>query len=171
MHLHQLGDDLLRVTAVVGDRRADLEGGELDELREHVREREVEVGDLAGQQRPDLEHDRAQRHRVAVREHAALRRAGRARRVDDQRRIVGRDRVAATADELLALAARRRDVVERDDAVDGVVDASTTKIERSAGSAPRTASILASCAASSTTTATAPEFPATHSHSSGEFVG
>ena len=34
MHLHQLRDDLLRVTAVVSDRCPDLESGELHDLRE-----------------------------------------------------------------------------------------------------------------------------------------
>ena len=41
----------------------------------------------------------------------------------------------------------------------------------SAGRFARTRSIFATCVASSQTIARAPELPATHSHSSGEFVG
>ena len=46
-----------------------------------------------------------------------------------------------------------------------------TIIVRSAGSRSRTATIFATCSASSQTIAAASELPATHSHSSGEFVG
>ena len=83
-HLGELGDDLLRVAAEVGERGAHVERGELDQQREGVREREEQVRDVA------LLHDRVLLdHRddvavVAVAEHAALRRAGRARRVDDR---------------------------------------------------------------------------------------
>ena len=45
----------------------------------------------------------------------------------------------------------------------------TTSVRRF-GSRSRTATIFASCTASSQMTATASELPATHSHSSGEFV-
>ena len=44
-------------------------------------------------------------------------------------------------------------------------------ILRSAGSCSRTATILATCSASSQTTKTDSELPATHSHSPGELVG
>ena len=46
-----------------------------------------------------------------------------------------------------------------------------TTIVRRAGRRSRTATIFATCAASSQTTATDSELPATHSHSSGELVG
>ena len=48
---------------------------------------------------------------------------------------------------------------------------SITTIVRRLGRRSRTSTILATCAASSQTIATASELPATHSHSSGEFVG
>ena len=93
--LGELGDDLLRVAAEVGERRAHVEHGELDQQRERVREREEQVGDVAG-----LDDRVALAHRddvavVAVAEHAALRRPGRPRRVDDRVRLVARDGVRA----------------------------------------------------------------------------
>ncbi len=109
MHLHQLRDDLLRVTAVVSDRCADLESGELHDLREHMRERKVKVSDLARQEGLDLEDDRAQRHCVAVRQQAPLRRARRPGSEDHQCGVVRSHRLAA-ARELLPVTARRRDV-------------------------------------------------------------
>jgi hypothetical protein len=50
-------------------------------------------------------------------------------------------------------------------------EGSTTTIWRSAGRRSRTATILATCSASSQMTKTDSELPATHSHSSGELVG
>ena len=47
---------------------------------------------------------------------------------------------------------------------------SMTTIVRRSGRRSRTATIFATCAASSQMTATDSELPATHSHSSGEFV-
>ena len=44
-------------------------------------------------------------------------------------------------------------------------------IVSSAGRSPRTARIFATCSAFSQTIARDSELPATHSHSSGEFVG
>ena len=97
LDLGQLRDDLLRVAAEVGQRRAQVEDRELDQQRERVREREEQVGDVAGlDDRVLLDH----RHDVAVvavAEHAALRRPGRARRVDDRVRLVARDGVRALA--------------------------------------------------------------------------
>jgi hypothetical protein len=44
-------------------------------------------------------------------------------------------------------------------------------MKRSCGRRSRTATILATCSAFSQITPTDSELPATHSHSSGEFVG
>jgi hypothetical protein len=46
-----------------------------------------------------------------------------------------------------------------------------TTMWRRLGRPPRTSVIFATCEASSQTTATDSELPATHSHSLGEFVG
>ena len=47
LHGGQLGDDLRRVAAEVGDRGADLDAVGLDQLGEHVGQRQVQVDDVA----------------------------------------------------------------------------------------------------------------------------
>ena len=101
-HLGELGDDLLRVLAPVGDGVAEVEAEQLDEQRVGVGQGEVEVDDLARADPADGEahvHDGAV---VAVGEHAALGRTGRARGVDEGERVLAGDRVRALAEGLLA---------------------------------------------------------------------
>ena len=170
--LHQLGHDLLRVAAEVGDRAAEVDRQQLDQQRVGVREREEEVDDVAL-----VEHALLLAHVdhlavVAVREHAALGRPGGARRVDDRVGVVGRDGLAARAQlGLVAAAAALAQVVERDRVAERRRSASMTTMWRSAGRFSRTSTILASWVASSQMTATDSELPATHSHSFGELVG
>ena len=95
--LDQLREDLLGVAAEVDDRRALVEGGELGGEREYVREREVQVGDLAGLDELELLDHLAHRHRVAVGEHDALGGPRGPGRVDDRVRVVGLDRRLAAA--------------------------------------------------------------------------
>ena len=74
----------------------------------------------------------------------------------------------------VALAAVAAHLLQRDRLVGpGAPSAigSITTIVSSAGSWSRTARIFATCDASSQTIARASELPATHAHSSGEFVG
>jgi hypothetical protein len=92
VHLVELADDLLGVAAEVRDRAADVEAQELDEQGERVCQRQEQVGALvAGDDVERLAHvqDGAV---VAVAEHAALGRPGRARGVDEGERVLGRDR-------------------------------------------------------------------------------
>ena len=85
----QLGDDLLGVAAEVGERAAEVEDGELDQQREGVGERQVEVDDLVALDLAGLADHVDDRAVVAVREHAALRRAGGAGGVDERERVLG----------------------------------------------------------------------------------
>ncbi len=82
--LDQLLDHPLGVAAEVDDRRPEVVRGELRGQRERVRERQEQVGLLAGLHEVQLLHHLADRHRVAMRQHDSLRWAGRARRVDDR---------------------------------------------------------------------------------------
>ena len=86
--LHQLGHDLLGVAAEVGERRAEIEGRELDQQRIGVCEREVEVDDLILMDAPGRSEHLHHRAVVAVRQHAALRRAGSAGGVDEGERVL-----------------------------------------------------------------------------------
>ncbi len=115
MHLVELDDDLLRVVGPVGERRADIERQELDQQRERVREREVEVGDLVLLQGARRLRHREDRAVIAVLQNAALRRASRAGGVDEGVRVVGLD-AGDAALELVAVAAAasRAQVIERD---------------------------------------------------------
>jgi hypothetical protein len=91
-HLADVGDDGLAVALPVGDGRADVERDELDRQREAVGERQEQEDGLGPVDHPvllDLRHDAAV---VGVREHASLRRARRARGVDDHEGVLGRDR-------------------------------------------------------------------------------
>ena len=81
--LLQLRDDLFGVAAEVGERAAEVEDGELDQQGEGVGEGEVEVDDLVALDLAGLADHVDDRGVVAVREHAALRRAGRAGGVDE----------------------------------------------------------------------------------------
>ena len=106
----------LRVAAEVGDRRAAVDRAELDQQREGVGQRQEEVDEVvvAAEQAALVDHVE---HRavVAVREHAALRRPGRARRVDERERVVGLDRVARSLElRGVAPAAALAQLVERD---------------------------------------------------------
>ena len=101
--------------APVRERGADVEAQQLDQQRERVRERQVEVGQLVvldGARRLRHREDRAV---VAVREDAALRRAGRPGRVDDRVGIVGFDGGDAAIElGAIAPAAARAHIGERD---------------------------------------------------------
>ena len=90
VHLVELDDDLLRVVRPVRERRADVERQQLDQQRERVGERQVEVGHLVGVDRARRLRHREDRAVVAVREDAALRRAGRAGGVDEGVGLLGR---------------------------------------------------------------------------------
>ena len=173
LDLHELGDDLLRVAAPVGDRRARVERAELDEQREGVGQRQEEVDEVVvAVEQPALLDHVEHRAVVAVREHAALGRPGGARRVDEREGVVGADRVGAGV-ELggVAPAAALAQLVERDRVGHVARGVRRRRGGASAGRRSRTATIFATCSASSQTTATASELPTTHSHSSGEFVG
>ncbi len=170
--LVELDDDLLHVAAEVGDRGAEVDRQQLDQQRVGVREREVEVGDLARLERADrlarVEHLAV----VAVREHAALRRPGRARRVDERVRVLGLDRGGALGHlGGVAAAAALAQVLERDRVAD--VAARVDRRSRPPGRAgrPRTWVILATWSAFSQTMKRDSELPATHAHSDGELVG
>ena len=67
-------------------------------------------------------------------------------------------------------ASRPRSRSASSDIASSAVAGSNDDQEPELGEPSRTARILSSCASSSANTATAPELPATHSHSSGEFV-
>ena len=70
VHLRDVGDDHLRVARPVGEHRAELERGELDQDRERVRERQEEVGRVALLERRVLHHrvrDRAVVARASAR--------------------------------------------------------------------------------------------------------
>ena len=83
LHLGQVGDDLQRVALPVGERRAEVEAAELDQQREGVRQRQVEVGDVVVLDHAGLVDHVEHRPVVAVGDDAALRRPGRARGVDE----------------------------------------------------------------------------------------
>jgi hypothetical protein len=86
-------DQLARVAAPEGERAPDLERDHLHHAGERVGERQ-EHEQRRGRAQVDLLDVRlAGEQDVAVGEHAALRRAGGAGRVDDRRDVVGADRV------------------------------------------------------------------------------
>ena len=89
--LHQLADDALRIAAPVGDRAAEVDRDQLDQQRERVGERQVQVDDVAVFDDRLLLAHVDHRAVVAVGEHAALRRPGGAGGVDERVGIVGRD--------------------------------------------------------------------------------
>src|SRR3712207_5846258 len=120
LDLRELGDDLLRVAPEVRDRRADVERGQLDEQREGVRERQVEVGEgvVPGQQAAREDHVEV-RAVVAVREHAVLRLPGGARGVNEGERVLEIDRLGAPLELAgVAPAAALADVLEADRVAD-----------------------------------------------------
>ena len=92
LDLGQVGEDLQRVALPVGEHPADVEAEQLDQQREGMGERQVEVGDPPGLQHALLQRHVEHRAVVAVRDHAALGRAGRAGRVDERADVVGNDR-------------------------------------------------------------------------------
>src|SRR4051812_8872283 len=115
LDLLQLGDDLVRIAAPVRDRVADIEREQLDEEREGVGERQEEVDLLLALQHAERLAQVERPPVVAVREDAALRRPGRARRVDDRERVVRPDRGGARVELAgVARAAALAHVVERD---------------------------------------------------------
>ena len=86
-------DDLLRIAAPVRHLGARVDGDELHDPRQHVGERQEDVDDVVARREADAREDAVDvRAQVAVREHAALRRPGRAGGVDDRRDVVGADR-------------------------------------------------------------------------------
>ena len=87
----ELADDLRGVPAPVGDRRADLDAVGLDELGEHVGQRQVEVDDVVRSEQRHLDRRAPPGGEALVRQHDALRAARGARRVDDQAGVVGSD--------------------------------------------------------------------------------
>ena len=105
------------------DRAAEPRGGVVDDAREAVREREEEQ-DGVGLVLEVVVHTERSRHEVLVRQHAALRRAGRPRRVDERRDVVLADRlrlVRAGAALELGEVVEADDLAERGQAVpDGV---------------------------------------------------
>ncbi len=114
-NLHQLRHDLLGVTAEVGERAAEVEREQLDQQCVGVREREVEVADLVVSDAAARAHHLDHRPVVAMREHAALRRPGRPRGVDERERVL-RAHTCPPLRELLggARAPALADLVERD---------------------------------------------------------
>ena len=104
-HLHQVGNDLLRVARPVGDRRAELEGRELDQDRECVGQGQEEIGAVALFDHALGHHGIGDRPVVPVREQAALGRAGGARGVDVERDVLGADRLVAGAPLVVAVTA------------------------------------------------------------------
>jgi hypothetical protein len=87
----------------------------LDQQGVGVGEREEEVDEVGLLEHPDLLAHVDHLAVVAVREHAALGRPGRARGVDDRVGVVGRDGLAALAQlGLVAAAATLAQLVERD---------------------------------------------------------
>ena len=95
LHLGEVGDDLERVALPVGERGAQVEAAELDQQRERVREREVEVGELAFLDHALRVHHVEHRAVVPVRDHAALGRPRGARCVDEGADVLGGDRAPA----------------------------------------------------------------------------
>ncbi len=89
--LLDLRNDPARVAAEVGERAAEVQHGDLDQLREHVRQRQIQVDDVAVGRDLELDHYVEESAPVAVHEHAALGRSGRPRRVDEEHRVVGLD--------------------------------------------------------------------------------
>ena len=112
MHLRH---DLLGVAAEVGERRTEVQRQELDQQRVGMGERKVEVDRLFAFEFGgvvDHVHDRAV---VAVRQHAALRRAGGAGGVDEGVGVLELHGLASRGELLEAAgAAALADLVERD---------------------------------------------------------
>ena len=105
--LHQLGHDLLGVAAEVGERAAEVEDGELDQQREGVSERQVQIDDLVVGDLAALADHVDDRAVVAVGEHAALRWAGRAGGVDERVGVLGAHGGPARVELLRASASAR----------------------------------------------------------------
>ena len=155
--LHQLGHDLLRVAAEVGDRRR---RGRSPAAGSAARRR-ARAGGRGRRRRPPRARPSLLAHVdhlavVAVREHAALRRPGGARRVDDRVRVVGRDGLAARSAARPASRPRprsRRSSSAIASPTSPVGSMTITCSQRRAGCS-RTSTILATCAASSQTIAT-----------------
>ena len=104
MGVDQLGQDLLGVASEVDQRRPLVDGGDQREQREHMGQRQVQVGHVAGFDELELRDHPADGHRVCVGQHHALGRAGCPRRVDDRVRVLGADLVLAIG-QLAAVAA------------------------------------------------------------------
>ncbi len=86
--LEQLGDHLLGVAAEVRERPTQVEHRELDQQRERMRERQVQVDDLVTLDLSRVGDHVDDRAVVAVREHAALGGARGARGVDERERVL-----------------------------------------------------------------------------------
>ncbi len=112
--LHVL-DDLLGVAAPIGQLAAGVDREQLHDPRQHVGERQEDVQDVvAGRDLQALVDAVDVRDEVAVGEHAALRRPGRAGGVDDRRDVVGADRGNARVEVGVGdLRAGRAQLVER----------------------------------------------------------
>ena len=165
----QVGHDLQRVALPVGDRRAEVEAAQLDQQGEGVGEGEVEVGDVFAFDHARVVDHVEHRSVVAVGDHAALRRPGRPRRVDEGADVLRGDRLPEPLP-LGGVTARRRARTDpRSEIASSLAPVIRTTCS-SSGSCSRMARIFSSCSSSSTTTTLASEFSSTYWHSSGELV-
>ena len=152
-----------------GRDHAEVERDQLDQQRERVGERQVQVDDIALVEDRLLLAHRDHRPVVAVQQHAALRRPGGAGGVDERVRVLGLDRRGARGDLGVVAAASALAQVVHADRVGRVADHHDDGLE--VREPVRTSAIFAACSASSANRNRDSELPATHSHSSGEFVG
>ena len=144
--LRELVDDPLRVAAPERERPAGLERGDLGDARERVRERQEQVDHHGSVAQLELAaYIATVASRFAWRELAALRRAGRARRVDDRGDVARARRRARRSATTASPVAAPRGAQVRQRTAPGAVAVEQDRRARARGTRRAPASTLASC--------------------------